>query len=98
MYDDAMQAIVNNLIRTSRNGLIYTTDLKYGYIDHSMDHLACFAGKFNRRKAKEYDDSSESRAFLWYKKKTKFWIRHFCAGEDVHKVVSRLNFKMMKFT
>lgn len=45
MYDDAMAAIVNNLIQTSRTGLIYTSDMRYNSLDHTMDHLACFSGK-----------------------------------------------------
>lgn len=47
MYDDAMAAIVNNLIQTSRSGLIYTSDMRYNSLDHTMDHLACFSGKLS---------------------------------------------------
>lgn len=45
MYDDAMAAIVEHLIQTSHSGLIYTSDMKYGALDHFMDHLACFSGE-----------------------------------------------------
>lgn len=46
MYDDAMDAIVNNIIQTSSGGLIYASDMKFERLEHKMDHLACFAGKF----------------------------------------------------
>lgn len=45
MYDDAMDAIVNNIIQTSSGGLIYASDMKFERLEHKMDHLACFAGK-----------------------------------------------------
>lgn len=44
MYDDAMAAIKENMIRTSTGGLTYVSDLKFDHLDHKMDHLACFAG------------------------------------------------------
>ncbi|XP_053693547.1 mannosyl-oligosaccharide alpha-1,2-mannosidase IA isoform X1 [Sabethes cyaneus] len=44
MFDDAMQAIIQNMIRTSPGGLTYVSDLKFERLDHKMDHLACFAG------------------------------------------------------
>lgn len=43
MYDDAMTAIVNNLVRKS-GGLVYVSDMHNGMLDHKMGHLACFAG------------------------------------------------------
>lgn len=46
MYDDAMVAIMEHMIRTSTSGLIYTSDLKFDRLEHKMDHLACFSGKF----------------------------------------------------
>lgn len=45
MYDDAMEAIVNNIIQTSSSGLIYASDMKFERLEHKMDHLACFSGK-----------------------------------------------------
>lgn len=45
MYDDAMVAIMENMIRTSPGGLVYTSDLKFERLDHKMDHLACFSGE-----------------------------------------------------
>lgn len=45
MYDEAMEAIVNNIIQTSPGGLIYASDMKFDRLEHKMDHLACFAGK-----------------------------------------------------
>uniref|UniRef100_A0A1Q3FXU1 alpha-1,2-Mannosidase n=1 Tax=Culex tarsalis TaxID=7177 RepID=A0A1Q3FXU1_CULTA len=44
MYDDAMQAIIQHMIRTSPGGLTYVSDMKFDRLEHKMDHLACFAG------------------------------------------------------
>lgn len=44
MYDDAMQAIIQHMIRTSPGGLTYVSDMKFERLEHKMDHLACFAG------------------------------------------------------
>lgn len=44
MYDDAMEALVNNIIITSPSGLIYASDMKNDKLEHKMDHLACFSG------------------------------------------------------
>lgn len=44
MYDEAMQAIIEHMIRTSAGGLIYVSDMKFDRLEHKMDHLACFAG------------------------------------------------------
>lgn len=49
MYDDAMEAIVNNIIQTSPSGLIYASDMKFERLEHKMDHLACFSGEFTDR-------------------------------------------------
>lgn len=46
MYDEAMEALVNNIIQTSSNGLIYASDMKFGRLEHKMDHLACFSGMY----------------------------------------------------
>lgn len=45
MFDEAMLAIIDKMIRTSSNGLTYVSDLKFDRLEHKMDHLACFAGK-----------------------------------------------------
>lgn len=47
MYDDAMQAIIRNIIVKSPGGLTYASDMKFDRLEHKMDHLACFAGKNN---------------------------------------------------
>lgn len=47
MYDDAMEAIVNNLVQTSAGGLTYVANMNNNRLDHRMDHLACFAGEFS---------------------------------------------------
>lgn len=46
MYDDAMEAIVNNMIRTSPTGLTYVANMINNRLDRRMEHLACFAGEF----------------------------------------------------
>lgn len=46
MYDDAMQAAIQHMLRTSHSGLVYFSDLKFDRLEHKMDHLACFSGKF----------------------------------------------------
>lgn len=45
MYEDAIQAIFKNMLRTSPGGLVYISDLKYDKLEYKMDALACFAGK-----------------------------------------------------
>lgn len=47
MYDEAMDALVRNIIQTSAGGLTYASDMKYERLEHKMDHLACFAGAFS---------------------------------------------------
>uniref|UniRef100_A0A336LLS7 alpha-1,2-Mannosidase n=1 Tax=Culicoides sonorensis TaxID=179676 RepID=A0A336LLS7_CULSO len=44
MFDDAMAAIMQHMIRKSQGGLTYVSDLKFDRLEHKMDHLACFAG------------------------------------------------------
>ncbi|XP_046668814.1 mannosyl-oligosaccharide alpha-1,2-mannosidase IA isoform X2 [Homalodisca vitripennis] len=44
MYDEAMQAIMTHMLRTSAGGLMYFSDLKFDRLEHKMDHLACFSG------------------------------------------------------
>ncbi|KAF7992379.1 hypothetical protein HCN44_001704 [Aphidius gifuensis] len=44
MYDEAIAAVVEHMIMTSKGGLTYLSDLRYDRPDHKMGHLACFAG------------------------------------------------------
>lgn len=46
MYDEAIAAIDQHMIKTSQGKLLYVSDLKYDRLEHKMGHLACFAGKF----------------------------------------------------
>jgi len=46
MYNDAIAAITEHMIKTSPGKLVYVSDLKYDRLEHKMGHLACFAGKF----------------------------------------------------
>lgn len=45
LFEDAMVAIIDKMIRTSPGGLTYVSDMKFDRLEHKMDHLACFAGK-----------------------------------------------------
>lgn len=44
MYDEAIVAIDQHMIKTSQGKLLYVSDLKYDRLEHKMGHLACFAG------------------------------------------------------
>ncbi|XP_041970790.1 mannosyl-oligosaccharide alpha-1,2-mannosidase IA [Aricia agestis] len=45
MFDEAMQAALDKMLRVSPSGLSYLAELKYGRIfEEKMDHLSCFAG------------------------------------------------------
>lgn len=45
MFDTAMQAALDKMLRVSPSGLAYLAELKYGrVIEEKMDHLSCFAG------------------------------------------------------
>ena len=46
MFDQAATDVENELVKTSASGLIYFAEQKYGKLEHKMDHLACFGGKF----------------------------------------------------
>lgn len=63
MYDDAMEAIVNNIILTSPSGLIYASDMKNDKLEHKMDHLACFAGVFNVKQSGSFKKLNSKQHF-----------------------------------
>lgn len=66
MFDDAMLAIISHMVRTSRNGLTYVSDLKFERLEHKMDHLACFAGKlklFSIYSIQRYNEAKYRRYF-----------------------------------
>ncbi|KAI4460238.1 mannosyl-oligosaccharide alpha-12-mannosidase-related [Holotrichia oblita] len=44
MYDDAMQAVIQHMLFTSKGGLTYFAELKFDRPEHKMDHLGCFSG------------------------------------------------------
>lgn len=44
MYDEAIAAIDQHMIKTSIGKLLYVSDMKYDRPEHKMGHLACFAG------------------------------------------------------
>ncbi|KAH3738470.1 hypothetical protein DPMN_045104, partial [Dreissena polymorpha] len=44
MYDDAVDAIEKNLIKTSPGGLKYIAEYKSGRLEQKLDHLGCFSG------------------------------------------------------
>lgn len=45
MYDDAMKAVVENLIQLSKGKLIYPASIEFGQLQRKMDHVACISGK-----------------------------------------------------
>ncbi|CAB3375649.1 Hypothetical predicted protein [Cloeon dipterum] len=61
LYDDAMQAITEHMVRTSQGGLIYVSDMKFDRLEHKMDHLACFAGGLYGLGAKTQHNDQFSR-------------------------------------
>jgi mannosyl-oligosaccharide alpha-1,2-mannosidase len=44
MFDDAMQAVLQHMLFTSKGGLVYFAELKFDRPEHKMDHLGCFSG------------------------------------------------------
>lgn len=44
MYDDAVNAIEQHLIKVSPGGLKYVAEYKSGRLENKMDHLGCFCG------------------------------------------------------
>ncbi|KAK0181978.1 hypothetical protein PV327_000154 [Microctonus hyperodae] len=44
MYDEAIDAVVERMVKTSKGGLVYVSDFKYDHVENKMGHLACFAG------------------------------------------------------
>lgn len=44
MFDDAMQAVFQHMLRKSVGGLTYFAELKFDRPEEKMDHLSCFAG------------------------------------------------------
>ncbi|XP_044743597.1 mannosyl-oligosaccharide alpha-1,2-mannosidase IA-like isoform X2 [Chrysoperla carnea] len=43
-FDEAINAMLKHMLKTSPNGLSYFAELKYERIEHKMDHLGCFSG------------------------------------------------------
>lgn len=46
MYIDAIEAAVSNLVQKSKGGLRYFANSLAGKLEHKMEHLACFSGKY----------------------------------------------------
>lgn len=44
MYVDAMEAATSKLIQKSKSGLTYLASMNGGRLEHTMEHLTCFAG------------------------------------------------------
>ncbi|XP_026322097.1 mannosyl-oligosaccharide alpha-1,2-mannosidase IA-like isoform X2 [Hyposmocoma kahamanoa] len=45
MFDNAMEVVLNKMLRVSNSGLSYLVDLQFGIVvEEKMDHLSCFAG------------------------------------------------------
>lgn len=61
MFDEAAKDIEENLIQTSPGGLTYIAEMKYGRLEHKMDHLACFAAGMYGLAAKQEKDHNSKR-------------------------------------
>ncbi|XP_076656436.1 alpha-Mannosidase class I a [Halictus rubicundus] len=61
MYDEAIAAIDQHMIKTSPGKLLYVSDLKYDRPDHKMGHLACFAGGMFALGAKTMENELSDR-------------------------------------
>ncbi|GBP63539.1 Mannosyl-oligosaccharide alpha-1,2-mannosidase IA, partial [Eumeta japonica] len=62
MFDDAMQAALDKMLRVSNSGLSYLAELKYGKIfEEKMDHLSCFAGGMFALASQTQDNSYSDR-------------------------------------
>lgn len=44
MYEDAIDAAVEHMMRQSHSGMLYFGDRKYDHTEAKMDHLTCFIG------------------------------------------------------
>ena len=44
MFEEAAEAVEEELVRQSEGGLTYLAELSGGSLSSSMEHLACFAG------------------------------------------------------
>ncbi|XP_054153998.1 mannosyl-oligosaccharide 1,2-alpha-mannosidase IA-like [Oppia nitens] len=44
MYNNAVKAIEKKLVQKSKNGMTYLAKQLSGYLEHKMEHLACFSG------------------------------------------------------
>merc|ERR1719153_1473188 len=61
MFDEAATDIEEMLIQTSASGLTYIAEMKYGRLEHKMDHLACFAAGMYGLAAHEEKDANSDR-------------------------------------
>ena len=46
MYIDAVEAAMSKLIQVSKGGFVYFAESNSGRLEHKMQHLACFSGKY----------------------------------------------------
>lgn len=47
MYNEAIEAIDQSLVKKSTSGLVYVAEMRHNRLEHKMGHLACFsAGMF----------------------------------------------------
>jgi len=61
LFDEAALGIEEQLIQTSASGLTYIAEMKYGRLEHKMDHLACFAAGMYGLAAHEEKDANSDR-------------------------------------
>ncbi|CAG9136868.1 unnamed protein product [Plutella xylostella] len=62
MFDEAMEAALDKMLRVSPSGLSYLVELKYGRVfEEKMDHLSCFAVLPRYRgKSSMFDEAMEA--------------------------------------
>lgn len=61
MFDDAMQAILQHMLRKSPGGLTYFAELKFDLPEDKMDHLSCFIGGLLALGAKTLENEQSKR-------------------------------------
>ncbi|XP_054153997.1 mannosyl-oligosaccharide 1,2-alpha-mannosidase IA-like [Oppia nitens] len=64
LYNNAVQAINNNLVKKSTNGLTYLAKQTYGRLEHKMEHLTCFSGGMFAIGAQYETDANKKQYYM----------------------------------
>lgn len=75
MYDDAMQAVFQHMLRKSAGGLTYFAELKFDRPEEKMDHLSCFIGGLLALGAKTLKNEQSER---YMEVRKTFCVFDFC--------------------